>query len=139
MTCPMTILEPSTMTTHSLDFNMYKSWSLLDPKPVIINDTMCFWFGLFMHTNMAFAIAGMIFNRIPVCPSQKESLWELTREMIPEAKKLGYEVDWNFSDYNHDRLYSYLRRNVGLSVKEGNLLQDWMMTDKPFKFFLQIQ
>jgi hypothetical protein len=127
------------MTTHLVDFDKYKSWSILDPRPVIIDENMCFWCGLFMHTNMAFAIAGVVFNHISVCPAQKESLHRLTEKMLDDAMDRGYEPEFTFDAYTPDRLFGYLGKMISLHIMSGNLLEDWQFTDKPFKFFIEKQ
>lgn len=109
-----------------IQFDEYKAWSMLSPKPVLFGDNMCYWYGFFMHKNMAMTIACNRFMHMPVTPRQKKQLWNLTYDMInTEARNHGHNVDFDLAAYAPDRLFSYLAECIQEKIYHEKLLADW--------------
>jgi hypothetical protein len=117
------------------------AWSKLSPKPVLIDNDKCIWFGMFMHQRYAFAIAASIFLNIPITPRQKELMWDAQFDVFHELKSKRIELPFKMSDFTHDGLLRYLHSCIYTALKcDDGILQAWKQNPKEiFDYFLRNQ
>jgi hypothetical protein len=123
------------------EVDQFRMLSVMSFKPVIFNDDMCFWCGIFMHKQVAFVVASSIFNKIQPSNAMKDSLWELQYDAVMKAKRIGCKFDFDLSDYQHDgNLVNYLSRTMGEKIHNVGVdvfCPDWFADpSKVFWFFV---
>jgi hypothetical protein len=108
-------------------FDEMQTFSLLSNKPVIFNDTMCYWRGLLMHKQVAFNIATSIFAKLSVSRSCNEHLWELQYDMLEDIKRqYGWVPDFKIGKFQGADLFKYLHKKIyQIYEKDSEFCKDW--------------
>jgi hypothetical protein len=135
----MTLQDQQNMTMLSEQFEAAKAWSLLDTRPVLFDDR-CFWFGMFMHKNVAFILASNILMKVPITPKMKLELYDQQRELCDEVRREGIKLWFDITQYTPDGMLKHIHSILYSKSDELKMIRDSLSgKDLVVHFFQQNQ
>jgi hypothetical protein len=98
-----------------------KSWSMLDPRPVLkyiphCDDYIVYWNGIVMPHKMALCMAGTLLNIFPT-PEMKEFLKENYQKLY-YANAFGTLGEWDHMVSDNTRIYNMLMKYMSSHLNE---------------------